>query len=165
MRRSFIYIVVLLVGLIMTACGSDTNESKQDTEGDDHERTLTIAIENDIISQDTHDHNSIFTEAVHVNMYNYLFKRTDRGEIEPELVETYENVDETTWEFTLREGVKFHNGDELTAEDVKFTLERVANDESLREYFHYSQIESVEVVGDYELIIKIYGTEPILLNQ
>lgn len=164
MRRSFLFgIIVLLIILLFTACGSGAKE--ETNKEDASERTLTIAIENDIISQDTHDHNSIFTEAIHVNMYNYLFKRSDSGEIEPELVETYENVDETTWKFTLREGVKFHNGDELTAEDVKFTLERVANDESLREYFHYSQIESVEVVNDYEFIIKTYEPEPILLNR
>ncbi|HLS06339.1 MAG TPA: ABC transporter substrate-binding protein, partial [Bacillota bacterium] len=106
-----------------------------------------------------------FTEAIHVNMYNYLFKRNESGDIEPDLVAAYENIDETTWQFTLREDVTFHNGDQLTAEDVKFTLERAAKDDSLREHFHYSQIESVDIVDDYEFIIKTYEPEPILLNR
>lgn len=166
MRRTYIYIfLVLLLSLLIIGCGAQDNKSQQESKVDEEDRTLTIAIENDIVSQDPHDHNSIFTEAVLVNMYNYLFKRNDSGEIEPELVETYENIDETTWEFKLKEGVKFHNGDELTAEDVKFTLERAAKDESLREHFHYNQIESVEIVGDYEFIIHTYEPEPILLNR
>lgn len=167
MKRSFVYgIIVSLFILFLTACG-DSNQSDETGEeiDDAADRTLTIAVENDIISQDTHDHNSIFTESILINMYNYLFKRTDDGSIEPELVETYENVDDTTWHFTLKEDVKFHNGDELTAEDVKFTLERVAKDESLREYFHYSQIESVNVINDYEFEIITYEPEPILLNR
>src|SRR5699024_10572793 len=86
-------------------------------------------------------------------------------EIEPELVDTYENIDDLTWEFTLHEGVKFHNGDDLTAEDVKFTLERVGNDDTLREHFHYNQIEEVEVIDDYHFKIKTYEPEPILLNR
>src|SRR5690625_5236715 len=115
MKGSFVYgIIVSLFILFLTACGGTDQSDKNDQEIDDAaERTLTIAVENDIISQDTHDHNSIYTESILVNMYNYLFKRTEDGAIEPELVETYKNVDDTTWHFTLREDVKFHNGDDL----------------------------------------------------
>src|SRR5699024_6606528 len=59
----------------------------------------------------------------------------------------------------------FHNGDELTAEDVKFTLERVAHDESLREHFQYEQIDEVEVVDDYHFKIHTIDPDPILLNR
>src|SRR5690625_7890346 len=128
MRRTYSYVLlVLLIGLLIVGCGTKDNESQQASEVDQDDSTLTIAIENDIISQDTHDHNSIFTEAIHINMYNYLFKRDPAtGEILPDLVESYENVDDKTWAFVLKEGVKFHHGEEMTAEDVKFTLERVS---------------------------------------
>src|SRR5699024_7647462 len=116
-------------------------------------------------SQDIHDHNSTLTESIHSNMYSYLFKRNVDGEIEPELVETYENINDTTWEFTLKEDVKFHNGSELTAEDVKFTLERVARDESVREHFFYRQIKDVKIQGDYHFQIITYEPEPVLLNR
>ena len=36
-------------------------------------------------------------------------------------------IDDTTWEFTLREGVKFHDGSDVTAEDGKFSIERIPN--------------------------------------
>src|SRR5699024_1718142 len=176
MRRFLLSIFVLLAMtlLVVAGCSSDSNDESEDNEennvteseatsGDD--RTLTIAIPTDMTSQDIHDHNNTLTESIHSNMYNYLFKKDDNGEIEPELVDTYENIDDLTWEFTLHEGDKFHNGDDLTAEDVKFTLERVGNDDTLREHFHYNQIEEVEVIDDYHFKIKTYETEPILLNR
>ncbi|HLR75328.1 MAG TPA: ABC transporter substrate-binding protein [Virgibacillus sp.] len=176
MRRFLLSIFVLLAMtlLVVAGCSSDSNDESDDNEennvteseatsGDD--RTLTIAIPTDMTSQDIHDHNNTLTESIHSNMYNYLFKKDDNGEIEPELVDTYENIDDLTWEFTLHEGVKFHNGDDLTAEDVKFTLERVGNDDTLREHFHYNQIEEVEVIDDYHFKIKTYEPEPILLNR
>ncbi len=66
---------------------------------------------------------------------------------------------------TLVEGVTFHNGDELTANDVKFTLERVANDDSLREHWFYNQIKEVDVIDAYTFQIITHEPEPILLNR
>src|SRR5262245_8848816 len=48
-------------------------------------------------------------------------------ELKPMLAESWKNVNPTTWEVKLRRGVKFHNGEEFTAESVKFTIERVIN--------------------------------------
>jgi len=159
-----LYMLLLAIMLIVVGC-SNNDEADSTTKENPDDRTLTIAIPTDMTSQDIHDHNGSLTEAIHTNMYNYLFKRDEDGEIYPELVDTYENIDDYTWEFTLHEGVKFHNGDELTAEDVKFTLERVANDDSLREHFQYKQIEEVEVIDDYQFNIKTYDPEPVLLNR
>src|SRR5699024_5886283 len=176
MRRFLLSIFVLLAMtlLVVAGCSSDSNDESEDNEennvteseatsGDD--RTLTIAIPTDMTSQDIHDHNNTLTEAIHSNMYSYLFKRSADGDMEGDLVESYDNIDDLTWEMKLHEGVMFHNGDELTSEDVKFTLERVANDESVREYHHYRQIAEVEVVDDYNFIIKTHEPDPILLNR
>src|SRR5690625_1611728 len=160
--------VVALAGCSGSDSSSDEGEQEDATKDESaqgDENTLTIAIPTDMSSHDIHDHNNTLTEAIHSNMYNYLFKKDDKGNIEPELVESYENVDDLIWEFKLHEGVKFHNGDELTAEDVKYTLERVANDESLVEHSHYRQIKEVEVVDDYNFKIHTYDPEPIMLNR
>lgn len=172
MKRVLFSLALLLTMsvLIVAGCsGSDDEEGDANASGEDQEdsdnRTLTIAIPTDQSSHDIHDHNNTLTEAIHANMYNYLFKKDDEGNIEPELVDSYENIDDLIWEFKLHEDVKFHNGDELTAEDVKFTLERVANDDSLAEHSHYRQIEEVEVVDDYNFKIHTYEPEPIMLNR
>lgn len=168
-KTTFFLLVMML--LVIAGCSSSSEQStsnegenESSSNGDD-DKTLTIAIPTDMTSQDIHDHNNTLTEAIHSNMYNYLFKRSADGEMEGELVATYENIDDLTWEMTLHEGVKFHNGDELTADDVKYTLERVATEEALREYHHYRQIEEIEVIDDYNFIIKTYDPDPILLNR
>lgn len=186
MKRYLTPLVLLLLAMLFVAgCASNTSdtedtstndstdttdsndssdESATDSESDDS-RTLTIGLSLDMSSFDIHDHNSTSTEAIHGNMFNYLIKKDPDGNFYEDLVESYENVDDYTWAFKLKEGVTFHNGDELTSADVKFTLERVANDESLREYSHYRQIKEVEIIDDYHFNIITHDPEPILLNR
>lgn len=58
-------------------------------------------------------------------VYQRLVRFDDAGQPQPELAESWETPDELTYVFTLREGVTFHNGQPLTAEDVKFTFDRI----------------------------------------
>ena len=62
---------------------------------------------------------------VNINMFDSLLHRNTKLEYEPSLATSWKAINDTTWEFKLRKGVKFHNGDPLTAEDVKFSFERV----------------------------------------
>lgn len=142
-----------------------SNETQPGSDSTAENRTLTIAMGTDMVSFDIHDHNNTSTEAIHINMFNYLFKRDANQEIQPDLVESYELVDETTWEFKLKEGVTFHNGDPLTAEDVKFTLERVATDSGLREHPNYRQILEVKVIDELNFQILTDGPQPTLINR
>ncbi len=69
-----------------------------------------------------------------------------------DLAESWENPDENTWVFHLKEGVKFHNGQELTAEDVKYTYETMLDEAfaaPLRAF--YEPIQSIEVIDDYTI--------------
>ena len=64
-------------------------------------------------------------------LYSRLVRLNEKGEIEPELATSWSsNADAKEWTFKLRAGVKFHDGAELTAEDVKYSLERI-NDPAL----------------------------------
>ena len=58
-------------------------------------------------------------------MYDGLLTRDGKMKVVPELASSWKQIDATTYEFKLVPGVKFHSGEELTAEDVKFTIDRM----------------------------------------
>lgn len=77
-------------------------------------------------------------------------------EIVPVLAEKWEILDPTTYKFTLKKGVKFHNGDELTAEDVVFSFKRINDPKSFygKSKGKYIDPEGYEILDKYTLIIK-----------
>lgn len=126
---------------------------------------IVVAQGIDVTGFDPHMHSNTAMEAVMVNIFDYLVMRDVTGEVQPALATSWEPISDTAWRFTLREGVVFHDGSPFTAEDVKFSLERVAKDESLAEFTNYRQIAEVEVVSDHEIIIHTNGPDPILINR
>src|SRR5262249_24589525 len=70
------------------------------------------------------------TQIFIVNVYDGLTARDAQGNLVPALAESWKRLNATTWQFALRKGVKFHNGDDFNAESVKFTLDRATNPET-----------------------------------
>ncbi|WP_067724613.1 ABC transporter substrate-binding protein [Oceanobacillus damuensis] len=172
---TLIFLVVVLVACnggqssTSTSSGSTNEEAGQNSNeveesNNEEDRTLVIGIPTDIKSFDIHDHNQIITEAVHINIFSYLLKRDKEMEVQPDLVKDYKVIDDEVWEFDLKEGVTFHNGDVLTANDVKFTLERVAKDEALTEHSRLKVIKEVKVLDDHKFQIITDGPQPTLIN-
>lgn len=164
------YLLLAVLGLMLSGCGGTAEEEtialdEGAASVDENNKTLTIALGTDIVTFDIHDHNNTSTEAVHDNMFNYLFKRDENNVIQPELVDTFSQIDDVTVEMTLKEGVTFHNGDTLTSEDVKFTLERVATDETLQEYPNYRQIKEVDIIDERTFQVITHEPEPSLLHR
>ncbi|GAA4724661.1 ABC transporter substrate-binding protein [Brevibacillus fulvus] len=173
MKRFAMASLALMLLLGVAGCGSQQsantpqteNSTSKSTQTDSGKKVLTIASGNDIVSFDIHNHNNTSTEAVHVNMFDYLVKKDKNQQLQPDLATSWKQLDDTTWEFKLREGVKFHNGDPFTAADVKYTLERVAKDQTLLEYGNYKQIKEVQVIDDHTVHIITDGPQPVLLNR
>ncbi|HLB46430.1 MAG TPA: ABC transporter substrate-binding protein [Anaerolineales bacterium] len=84
-------------------------------------------------------------------MFDSLFHRDDKMQIIPWLATSVENPDELTWRFHLREGVKFNNGNDFRANDVKFTVERLREDDSV--WSDRSFLDRIEVIDDYTVDI------------
>src|SRR5262245_6624839 len=66
----------------------------------------------------------LLARLVGTNVFDELIRRNARGELEPALATSWKAVSDTVLEFKLRRGVKFHNGDVLTPEDVKYSFDR-----------------------------------------
>ncbi|GIP33433.1 ABC transporter substrate-binding protein [Paenibacillus sp. J2TS4] len=161
------FLSLILAGMVLlSGCGpsSSSGGSNSDKSGDGKGRPLTIGAPTEIVSMDIYSHGDHVTLQATTNMYNSLFKRQENGEIVNDLAESYQNIDDTTWEFTIKQGVTFHNGDQLTADDVKFTLERAATDKSLTENGTFKTIKEVKVMDDHKFQIVTNQPDPILLS-
>ena len=129
------------------------------------EKVLTIAQGGDITTFDMQNHNNGVTGAVLGNFSHGLIERADEDNAWVCVrAESYETIDDSTWEFKLRDDVTWHNGDPFTAADVKWTLERVATDESLAENHIFSVIKEVQIVDDYTVRIITDGPYPTMLS-
>lgn len=81
-------------------------------------------------------------------VYDYLMWFDEEGGLVPGLAESVENLDPTTWEVKLRQGVKFHDGQDFTALDVKASVELASNPNSVTGSLFPGQL-SVEVIDDF----------------
>lgn len=88
-------------------------------------KQLTIALTADAVILDPHAANELSGNIMFYHFYDALVQRTPELDFKPSLAESWQVADETTWVFKLRRGVKFHNGDELKASDVVYTVERL----------------------------------------
>ena len=90
------------------------------------------------------------TQIFVVNVYDGLTARDTQGHLIPALAESWKRLNPTTWQFALRRGVKFHNGDDFNADSVKFTLDRAINPETKATIIsELSTIAGTEVVDPY----------------
>ncbi len=136
--------------------------------------TLVIGLSTaSITTLDPADYRDRYTETVIRNMFDGLVTRTRDNQVVLELAESYEWVEPTILEFKLKEGVTFHNGEDLTAEDVKFTFDRIIQ-ENMIEYPepHTSPrkgltgpLESVEVMDEYTVRLILSDPWPPALQM
>ena len=99
---------------------------------------------------------------VNVNIFEPLvWKDGETGELIGVLAESWEAIDELTWEFRLREGVTFHNGERFDAQAVKYNLERITDPdfETVDKFPEQVPLDRVEIVDDYT--VRVITTEPV----
>src|SRR5437868_13848594 len=90
-----------------------------------HAVLLRWAAQNDIVTLDPHSQNHATTHSIMQHTYEGLTRYTKNYEIEPCLAVSWKQLSDTHWRFSLRKGVKFHDGSPFTAEDVVFSFGRI----------------------------------------
>jgi len=104
-----------------------------------------------------------FERNVNDNIYEMLLHRDAGGSIDPGLATDYEQLDDTTWRFTLREGVSFHNGEPFNADAVVYSIERIIDPEYNSEQISFVEtLTGAEAVDEYTVDIFTGGPDPIL---
>ncbi|MDO4314575.1 MAG: ABC transporter substrate-binding protein [Oscillospiraceae bacterium] len=133
-RLTAFLLLAALLCAVLTGCGggnTDQTPVEEDpSTGVPAANEITVGIANDLDdSLDPHKTVKAGTREVMFNVFEGLVKPTPDGDLTPAIAEDYTvSEDRLTYTFTLREGVKFHNGDPVTAEDVKYSIDRCADD-------------------------------------
>lgn len=119
--------------------------------------TIVVALPEAPVTLDPADHRNRPSETVIRNMFDGLVTRDTRSGVHMQLAESMEWIDETTLEIKLRQGVKFHDGTQMTADDVVFSFERIINENAIEYPEPHSSprkgliapLESLEKIDDY----------------
>ena len=86
---------------------------------------LKIAVAADVTSIDPHFYNLFPNNNIAEHIFDKLVQMDPDSKMIPGIATSWKAIDDKTWEFKLRKGIKFHDGSELTAEDVAFSIDRV----------------------------------------
>ncbi|WP_289069506.1 ABC transporter substrate-binding protein [uncultured Aliiroseovarius sp.] len=129
---------------------------------------LVVGFTLDAATLDPAAHRNRQTETIIRNIYDGILTRDSQMNIHPELAESYEQVSPTVYDFKIRDGVTFHDGTPMTAEDVKFTLDRLTqegamgNDQTSPRQSLAGPIAGVEVTEGNTVRITLSEPWPLL---
>ncbi|NIA70645.1 ABC transporter substrate-binding protein [Pelagibius litoralis] len=125
---------------------------------------LKIGLSSEPSALDPHFHNLGPNNAMRRHMYDSMVLQDESQQLKPGLATSWKPTDDTTWEFTLRQGVTFHDGSPFTARDVVYTVCRIpAVEDSPSSFTVYTKaIAGLEVKDDHTLIVKTDKPYPLL---
>lgn len=169
LSRILAMMLAMLMVLSLAACGSGNKDKTDGGSGTpsgsgSYKDTLTWCQGSDVTSLDPHQGKETPAVQVTCQIFDTLVVvNPETGELEPQIAESWEQTDDVTYVFKIREGVKFHDGSEVTAADVKFSLERAINSAAVSYIVDF--IESVSDNGDGTVTVKTkYPYGPALRN-
>ena len=151
-----VVVILVVVGIWYFSRGPVSRELEQ----------FTIAIDKDIDGIYPKTEAEVVSTSVNSEIFSGLTNFSREGRLIPDLADYWTNPDDLTWEIFLKKGVKFHDGTELTAKDVEFSLVTVPD--AIEEFYakeSVAQIAKVEVVDNYTLKITTKKPYPLLMND
>ncbi len=150
-------VILLMLLFVLSAC-SNNNEAPVNSRAE-----LVIGCAADITNLDGHMLSGTWTSSVANHVYDFLFRTSPEGTVEPLLVDTYEVIDDSTWQLKLKEGITFSNGEPFDAEVVAYNIERQKSDELGSVLASdYARIIDWVVVDEYTINLITDGIFPSL---
>jgi len=139
---------------VLAACTSDSDVEVSDEEGNTEEPAaggdLVASYATDVSSLDPAGQNDLPSDQRRDVLYEGLFDIDENMEPEMTLAADFEQVNDTTWEFKLRDDVKFHDGTDFNAEAFKASIERIVDPAVASSRANiFEMIEEINVLDDY----------------
>ncbi len=164
-----VLVIIATVGLLAAACfgGGGDGEAEDGASGPSGSVRFLIA-ENFWADWVPYQSTAQSQARLEGQIYDYLvtFPNGDLTEAEPMLATSWDQIDDTTWEFELREGVTFHEGQDFTAEDVKASVELASGATNTETVTSQNWVPTtVELVDDLTVRLKTDGPFAPLLPQ
>jgi len=177
--KRFVAVVLSLILLLLAGCSSAPSTSNTGQTGSDQTQTqtqtpsttpqeskgpvtLTVSIGPDITTLDVQKQGKMIDMNVLLQIFDTLLTMDENGQIAPNLATEWRNVDPLTWEFKLRQDVKFHNGEPFNAEAVKFSIDRLLDPATKSPIMELQYVTSVDVIDEYTVQIKTSLPDPII---
>ena len=166
-RLTAFLLAAALLCTVLSGCGDSSADKTPEgttpsTPDEPVANEITVGIAQDLDdSLDPHKTVKAGTREVMFNVFEGLMKPTSDGDLIPAIAETYTvSEDRLTYTFTLREGVQFHNGDTVAAEDVVYSIERcaAAEETGIVPVEAFSVIQSIAALD--EKTVEIVISEP-----
>ena len=141
--------LAITVSSCMTGCFNNTGSgSGSGSSGGNSETVLRVGYTQEPSSFDPADFTIVAATLTGYDCYDTLLNFSHDGtKVEPALAESWEQVDDTTYTYKIRQGVKFSDGNEMTMDDVLYSLNRVTEDNYYMSYL-FANVDSFEADND-----------------
>ncbi len=174
LNRKTVSVAALLLTLILAACAKNNPKpTAEPTLPPEVSHTIVVALAQAPVSLDPADHRDRTSETVIRNMFDGLVTRDTRNGVHLELAQELNWLNDQTLEIKLRQGVLFHDGVELTADDVVFTFNRIIQENGIEYPAPHTSprqgliapLQSIEKSDDYTVVMHFGGPWPPALQM
>lgn len=164
MARTAVSAAVLAIFVLIAGLTGCSTGERVDL-GDGAAGSLVAAISGEPDQLDPHKTTAYFSFEVLENVFDTLVEPDENLQMQPALAESWEtSPDQLTWKFRLRQGVTFHDGSPLTAQDVVYSYRRII-DEQLANADKFSSVRAVEAPDPSTVIIRVDRPTPNMLTN